>query len=59
MSAVTIPEDMLDRFPKDTEYRSSFDKFRTTPMDDDDRKMLDADMLRRRDTWNELSGKEL
>ena len=59
MSAVTIPEDVMEKFPEDTEYRSSFEKFRATPMDDEDRKMLVADAMRRRETWNELAGKEL
>ena len=59
MLAVTIPEDVLTRFPEDTEYKSSFERFRATPMDEEDRKMLDVDTMRRRDTWNELAGKEL
>jgi hypothetical protein len=59
MSAVTIPTDVIDRFPEDVEYKSSFDKFRATPMSDEDMQMLNDDMARRRDAWNELSGKEL
>lgn len=59
MSIVAIPEDVINQFPKDEEYRSSLKQFYETLTDDEGKIMLDADMLRRRDTWNELSGKEL
>jgi hypothetical protein len=60
MPALMIPEDILGRLRKNEEYRSSLQKFRENPIDDDgDAVMLDADTLRRGDTWNELADKEL
>jgi hypothetical protein len=56
---VMIPEDVLCQFQKDEEYRSSLKEFCEASVMDEDEIMLDADSLRRRDTWNEFSGKEL
>jgi len=54
-----IPDDVVDRFPKDEEYKSSLKQFLEMLRDDEGKEILDADTLRKNDTWNELSGKVL
>jgi hypothetical protein len=54
-----IPEEILCRLQQDKEYKGTLKKFCETPVDDQERSMLEEDHSRMRDTWNKLAGKQL